>query len=149
MTIVYDGACAFCIRCARWIAEQRPALPLRLVPSQDPAAAAALGHLPGYGRDLLVVADTGQVWAGPDAFIVAMWCLAAYRGAAVGLAGPTGQRAARAFFAAVSARRTTLGEWLDGHDTPVGDGPCHDGTCAGPGDGSCGGGPGRPAMLGP
>ncbi|MGI9017070.1 MAG: hypothetical protein ACR2HR_08205 [Euzebya sp.] len=54
------------------------------------------------------------MWAGPDAFIVAMWCLASYRHLAIGLSGPLAHRSARAFFHTISANRSTLGEWLDG-----------------------------------
>ncbi|CAN5310575.1 hypothetical protein BH23ACT9_BH23ACT9_07390 [soil metagenome] len=108
MTIVYDGNCPFCLRCADWLRQQRPALTLAVVPSDDPQARATLGMLPGYGDELLVVADDGRVWAGPDAFIVAMWCLDAYRHLALGLNGPLANRAARSFFQAVSANRGRL-----------------------------------------
>lgn len=109
MTIIYDGDCPFCIRCAQWLLDQRPALPLAVVASTDPTVRAAYGHLPGFGAELMVIADTGPVWTGPDAFIVAMWCLASYRHLSLGLSGPTAQRMARSFFQAVSASRGKLG----------------------------------------
>ncbi|MEE8602073.1 DCC1-like thiol-disulfide oxidoreductase family protein [Euzebya tangerina] len=110
MTIVFDAGCSFCRRCAGWLADQEAAIPTLLTASADPEIAARYGHLPEFGDELMVVADTGQIWAGPDAFIVVMWCLARYRSTAMRLTGPVGQAAARRFFHAVSANR----EWLSG-----------------------------------
>jgi predicted DCC family thiol-disulfide oxidoreductase YuxK len=114
MAIVYDGTCNFCIRCAAWISRQQPAIALTLLPSTDPCVRAAYGRIEGFGQELMVVADNGQVWSGPDAFIVAMWCLAAFRHLACNLSGPLAHRSARAFFHSVSQNRSTLGQWLDG-----------------------------------
>lgn len=123
MTIVYDAGCPFCVRCADWLLRQRPAVALQVVPSDDPDVRAVYGHLPGFGTELFVAADSGQVWAGPDAFIAAMWCLARYRGLALELSGPAGHGIARKFFQSVSENRGRLGRalWLD---------DCEDGQCA-------------------
>lgn len=123
MTIVYDGHCPFCVRCAEWLLAQRPALRLTVVSRTDPTVHATYGHLPGFGAEMMVIADTGQVWTGPDAFIVAMWCLTSYRHLSLGLSGPTAHHMARSFFRAVSANRGKLGGAL-GLET-CGEGTCH------------------------
>lgn len=126
MTIVFDADCPFCIRCGDWLVAQRPAIALSVVPSSDPGVIGAYGRLPGFGEELLVIADTGQLWVGPDAFLAAMWCLDRYRHLALGLSGPAAHGMARAFFQKVSAKRGRIGsamglECEDGRcDTPVG-----------------------------
>ncbi|HUG85762.1 MAG TPA: hypothetical protein VMM13_14450, partial [Euzebya sp.] len=105
-----------------WLLAQRPAIPLAVVPTTDPGVVVTFGHLPGFGVELVVVADTGQAWTGPDAFIIAMWCLASYRHLSLGLTGAMGHTVARSFFRALSANRGKLGGALGLEH-------CEGGTC--------------------
>lgn len=105
MAIIYDDTCPFCVGCATWLARQPTLLPVRLLPATAPATIEQHGHRPGYGAELLVVADDGRTWVGPAAFVATLWCLATYRGLSTHLTGP----AARAFFTRLSGARGTLG----------------------------------------
>lgn len=128
MTIVFDDRCVFCRRCAQWLVDQRAAIPTSVVPSSSIECTRRYGAVEGYGEEFLVIGDTGQVWTGPDAFIVALWCLAGYRTTAMRLSGPVGRQTARALFRRVTNNRHLLGH-RSGPDNPEdGRGPCTTGA---------------------
>lgn len=118
VAIVHDDACPFCVRCADWLAAQDTALPVELWAASDPEARRRWGRLPGYGSELVVVADDGRAWVGPDAFLVALWSLRRYRQLSATLTGPL----ARAMFRSLSSNRGRLGALLGLED-------CGEGAC--------------------
>lgn len=118
LTVVYDGTCAFCRWCRDWLAAEPVHVPVTLRPADDPVMRTRYGHLPGYGDELFVADHAGDVWIGPDAFVMALWATRRYRTMAGHLTGP----AARRLLRGLSSRRHRLSRLI---------GPtCDDGTCA-------------------
>jgi hypothetical protein len=60
------------------------------------------------GDDLVVIADTGEMWSGDSAWLIVLWALADYRHWSYRLASPLLLPTARAAFAKLSAYRGTL-----------------------------------------
>jgi predicted DCC family thiol-disulfide oxidoreductase YuxK len=59
------------------------------VPAARPDIAAAHGDKPGYGDNIMVIADDGRFWAGPpDAYLVVMWAVRGLRAASYLLSLP-------------------------------------------------------------
>lgn len=117
LTVAYDADCELCRRCRDWLARQPTFLPVRLVPADDPA-------LPRLPRgELVVLADTGEAWAGPQAFLMCLWATREYRSWSYRLSGPAFAPLARRFFTSLSERRGTLSGLLFGPD-------CADGACS-------------------
>lgn len=79
LTVLYDGACAVCIRCAAYLERSEQLVPLTLVDARTPAARARFGHIPWLGRELVCVDPLQRVWAGPAAFLITFYALARYR----------------------------------------------------------------------
>lgn len=68
-TVVYDGDCAFCRRCVRWLARWDRAARLAFVPFQDERALATLPPIPpaALTEAMHLVAPDGSVRAGAAA----------------------------------------------------------------------------------
>jgi len=107
LTVFYDADCAFCCRCRDWLEGQETHCEVRLVAANGPAATADLAGLP-LGAELVVVADTGDVWIGPKAFVMCLWATTAHRAWSQRLDGPALGPLARRFFQAVSSNRDTI-----------------------------------------
>ena len=112
--VLFDGECALCHRCRRWLERQPAYVELRFVPLRSPVAAY---RFPGNERfhpeeQLLAVTDTGEVYQGPHAWIMCLWALREYRAWAQRLASPTLLPWARRVCELVSENRLTLSAWL-------------------------------------
>jgi predicted DCC family thiol-disulfide oxidoreductase YuxK len=125
LTVIYDAECALCVRARSWLERQARFVELGFVAVHSAEAARRFSALPIGGQDLVVVADDGQVWIGPSAFIMCLWALRGYRAWALRLAHPLLMPVARRFFHLLSARRLALARWL-GHDV------CAHGACGAP-----------------
>jgi predicted DCC family thiol-disulfide oxidoreductase YuxK len=112
LTILYDAACPICLRCRDWLATQHAFVELELLAASSPEAARRYGEVPWLGAELVVVSDDGEVWAGPAAFIVALWALEDYREWAYRLSGDSFSKMAERFFVALSHRRKWIAGWL-------------------------------------
>jgi predicted DCC family thiol-disulfide oxidoreductase YuxK len=106
ITIVFDDACGLCTRVKDWIAQQTPLVGLQFAVSGAPQTRAMFPTLPA--GELAVVADTGEVWLGDNAWIVCLWALRDYRGLSVKLTGPLLSTMAREAFSLVSRNRAAL-----------------------------------------
>jgi predicted DCC family thiol-disulfide oxidoreductase YuxK len=93
LTLHYDARCGLCTALCGWIARQPQLVPLACVPKDDAA------------EDLEVVADTGEVWSGDDAWLIVLWALTEYRHWSYRLASPALKPTARAMFATLSKYR--------------------------------------------
>jgi predicted DCC family thiol-disulfide oxidoreductase YuxK len=122
LTVLYDPGCALCQRCRSWMLRQESYLPLSFVPCTEGEARARYGDIPWLGDELVVVSDSGEVWAGPAAFLTCLWALVAWREWSYRLAGPAFAPLAERFFHALSSRRRSLARFFD-HE-------CRDGSCA-------------------
>lgn len=111
LTVLYDAACGLCSRTRTWLLEQPRFLELELL---DAASAEARERFPGLAagaagpEELVVVADTGEVWRGGSAWIMCLYALREYREWALTLADPTLKPLATRAAEAISSHRRTL-----------------------------------------
>lgn len=118
-TVFYDDACAFCVRCHRWLRAQAALVPLSFVPMRVGKANPKLFGLwatESAVDELVVLGPHGEVYQGPNAFIVCLWALDAYRELSFRLATPGLLPFARAAFRQLSKRRQDLAYWLNARD---------------------------------
>jgi len=90
LTVLYDAGCPLCRAARGWLAGRAQLVPLDFVPA---GSAEARRRFPGLDhgatlRDVTVVADTGDVYAGDAAWLACLWALAGYRALAGTLARP-------------------------------------------------------------
>lgn len=110
-TVLYDARCRVCRTAKEWLARQEQLVPLELVAAASPEARRRFPFLDHERTlsDLTVLADTGEVWYGPKAFVMCLWALRDHRALAERLSTPRMLPLARRFFAAVSTGRKLLG----------------------------------------
>ncbi len=106
LTMFYDGRCGLCCALRDWIGRQRQLVPVECEPKSDDQ------------NDLIVVADSGEVWSGDSAWLMVLWALADYRHWAYRLASPALLPTARRVFAQVSAYRGAISCQLGLAPTP-------------------------------
>jgi len=85
---------------------------MELLPCQSEEAIRRYGEVPWLGAELVVVSDEGEVWAGPAAFLVALWALVDYREWSYWLSGDSLSQVAERFFVALSHERKWVAGWL-------------------------------------
>lgn len=113
LTVVYDGDCLLCRRSVRWLERQRPAVPIKTIPSSADEAVAQHGHIADYGEDMIVAAADGRVWVGPpDAYLVVMWALPRLRPLSYLLSIRPLKRLAGRAFQLVTGNRQAIGGLL-------------------------------------
>lgn len=122
ITILYDGACPFCVRCAEWLARSPQRIALSTVDCHSEVARRRYGRIPGLGRELVAVDDAGRFWVGPAAFVMCLWALEGWSALVTWMLWGPLQPLTIALFAAVTAGRGTLARWTG---TPS----CEDGHC--------------------
>ncbi|MEV6815556.1 DCC1-like thiol-disulfide oxidoreductase family protein [Micromonospora sp. NPDC051296] len=112
LTVLYDAHCPLCRAARGWLASRTQLVPLEFLPA---GSAEARRRFPGLDheatlRDLTVVADTGEVYAGDGAWFACLWALAEHRATAERLARPHLLPLARRMVAAASAIRERVRE---------------------------------------
>jgi predicted DCC family thiol-disulfide oxidoreductase YuxK len=112
LTILFDERCAFCVRCRDWLAAQPCLVEVELLPAGSKAARERYADVPWLGEELVAVDEHGKVWAGPSAFLVALWATARYRSLSYLLARRGMSGFAERFFICVSKRRSRWSAWL-------------------------------------
>ncbi len=115
-TVFYDSDCAFCVRCRHWLRTQYALVPLKFVPMKVGMQDARLKSLWKADAELIVLGPAGEVFQGPNAFLVCLWALDAFREWSFRLSGPTLKPFARAAFAKISKNRHQFSEWLRNPD---------------------------------
>ncbi|GGP94758.1 thiol-disulfide oxidoreductase DCC family protein [Streptomyces melanogenes] len=97
LTVLYDADCPLCAFLRDWLVKQRQLVPLDLVPAGSAEARRRfprLDHATTF-EEITVVADGGQVYRGPAAWVVCLWALRQYRPMAHRLSTPAGALLAR------------------------------------------------------
>ncbi|MCP3818910.1 DUF393 domain-containing protein [Streptomyces sp. A3M-1-3] len=92
LTVLYDAQCSLCVHLRNWLLRQRQLVPLDMVPAGSDEARRRyprLNHARTL-REITVIGDRGQIYAGPAAWIVCLWALAEHRPKSHWLATPTG-----------------------------------------------------------
>ncbi|MFD9567182.1 thiol-disulfide oxidoreductase DCC family protein [Streptomyces sp. NPDC059994] len=107
LTVLYDAGCPLCAFLRGWLMKQRQLVPLDLVPAGSAGARRRfprLDHAATF-EEITVVADAGQVYRGPAAWVVCLWALREYRPMAHRFSTPAGARFARGAVIAASRYR--------------------------------------------
>lgn len=112
--VLYDAQCAMCRSFRVWLAQQRAFVPLVFIPLQEPDLE---DRFPGVGKmhpeeELVVIADSGELWRGVNAWILVLWALEEYRTWAQRLASPVLKPFARQVCRGISKNRHKLSAWL-------------------------------------
>ena len=112
--VLYDAKCELCRRVRCWLGTQAAFVPLAFVPLQS---AELEERFPGIGalepeRQILVIADTGEVWRGADGWIVCLWALREYREWSQRLASPLLRPFALRVCDMVSRNRHKFSRWF-------------------------------------
>lgn len=110
LVVTYDAECGLCTQAKEWILRQAALVGLEFLPVGSAAAVARYPRLPA--GELAVVADTGEVWLGNNAWIVCLWALRDYRDLACRLTSPLLTLMAREAFVLVSTNRLALSKLL-------------------------------------
>ena len=97
LTLFYDARCGLCSRVRQWLSEQPAYVKLEFLPYDSAEAARRLPSIQHLQADqeIVVMADTGEVWQGAGAWVLCLWALREYRGWSARLASPAMQAAAR------------------------------------------------------
>lgn len=92
LTVLYDAQCPLCVHLRNWLLRQRRLVPLDLVPAGSVEARRRYPRLDHDRnmREITVIGDRGQIYAGPAAWVVCLWALADHRAKAHWLATPAG-----------------------------------------------------------
>lgn len=111
LTVLHDPGCPLCRHLSGWLGRQRQLVPLEFVAVESDEARARFPHLDQAAacREITVVADGGQVWTGPGAFVTCLWALAEHRPLAHRLSTPAGLPLARG--AALAASKYRGARW--------------------------------------
>jgi predicted DCC family thiol-disulfide oxidoreductase YuxK len=111
LTVLYDAQCSLCVHLRQWLSRQRQLVPLDLVPAGSDEARRRYPRLDHARtlREITVIGDKGQIYAGPAAWIVCLWALAEYRPKAHWLATPAGAPFVRVTMLAAAKYREATG----------------------------------------
>lgn len=115
LTLFYDARCGLCSGLRKWLSSQPAYVHLEFVPYDSPEAAK---RLPVIGRmdadkEIVVMADTGEVWQGAGAWVMCLWALREYREWSARLASPTMQGMAKKVVHWISQNRIRLSHLLN------------------------------------
>lgn len=112
LTVLYDERCVVCRRARNWLLSEPTHVRVELLAAGSPAARSRFGAIPWRGAELVVVADTGEVWVGPAAFLTAMWATIRWRPWSYRMSGPALAPLAERFFKLISHHRKRVGALL-------------------------------------
>ncbi len=110
LTLIFDGDCILCRSSIRWLQRRQTHVPLDMVPALRPDTMAQYGHIPGYGDNMVVVANDGRSWVGPpDAYLVAMWAVRGTRALSYLLSLPVLRTITGRVISLIAANRHLIG----------------------------------------
>ena len=110
LTLFYDARCGLCSQVRQWLSGQPAYVRLEFIPYDSPEAAQ---RLPGIqhlraDQEIVILADTGEVWQGAGAWVMCLWALREYRTWSARLATPVMQGMARQVVHWISQNRIGL-----------------------------------------
>lgn len=142
LTVLYDERCGFCVRCARWLGQQRTHVRIWLLPTSSETVAKRFPGLHRATDELTVIDSDGGVYRGANAWILCLWAMVEWRAWSVRLASPTLKPVAREAFELLSTNRhhfsrllrlnrdDVLARRLRAEVDPASHPRCSDGSCA-------------------
>jgi predicted DCC family thiol-disulfide oxidoreductase YuxK len=114
LTIFYDARCGLCSNVRKWLSAQPAYVGLEFLPYDSPAAKERCPEISRLqaDREIVVMADTGDVWQGAGAWVMCLWALRDYREWSARFSGPTMQAVARKIVHLISANRLSISRLL-------------------------------------
>jgi predicted DCC family thiol-disulfide oxidoreductase YuxK len=112
--VLYDAECALCQGCRRWLERQPAYVELRFIPFQAPEVPCRFPGIEKWNpsEELLVISDEGDVYRGPNAWIMCLYALRDYREWSQRLAAPMWLPWARRICELVSQNRLSISRLL-------------------------------------
>lgn len=135
LTIFYDLRCGLCCQVKAWMMRQRAYVKLNFLPYDSPMALNVLPELPGLdpAGQIVVYADTGEVYQGAEAWITCLWALRDWRGWAKRFSRPEWRPLAHKLCGLISGNRLKISKVLrltpDRAAAMDAAQPCAEGTC--------------------
>ena len=110
LTIYYDPRCGLCAGFRRWLESRALWVPVEFIGFDTGEAARRFPGLMDLGadREVVVQADDGTWWQGPDAWLVCLWATKEYRLWSHRLATPLFRPWLRAVVHGISSNRLRL-----------------------------------------
>ncbi|MEM0897987.1 MAG: DUF393 domain-containing protein [Verrucomicrobiota bacterium] len=133
LRVFYDAECGLCRACRDWMKDQAKFVEVLFTPYQSGNAERLCPglHTLHPDRQIIVLADSGEIYQGGAAWVMCLWALRDYRELASRLATPAFLPLAKKACALVSRNRLRLSGWLGLKklaDATMPD--CEDGNCA-------------------
>jgi predicted DCC family thiol-disulfide oxidoreductase YuxK len=115
LTLFYDARCGLCSGLRKWLTDQPAYVHLEFIPYDSAEAKRRLPVINELDADkeIVVMADTGEVWQGATAWVMCLWALREYREWSVRLASPTMQGMAKKVVHWISQHRIRLSRLLN------------------------------------
>jgi predicted DCC family thiol-disulfide oxidoreductase YuxK len=114
LSVLFDSECGLCRRCRDWLSRQPAFIPMVFIPLQSPDLEKKFPGITALhpNEQLLVISDSGEVYRGGSAWILCLWALREYRGAALRLATPQFRPLARLLCEHLSRHRSRISDFL-------------------------------------
>ena len=136
LTIFHDPSCGLCRRFRQWLESQTLWLKVEFVGYDAPEAARRfpdIGEM-GADREIVVLADDGKWWQGPEAWLICLWATREHRVFSHQLAAPRFRPWLRRIVHAVSFNRVRISALLGLRSERELEGrlpqpDCHEGSC--------------------
>lgn len=139
--VLYDHTCGLCCSAAHRLAAEPAYLKLFFLPLASMQAQERFGTAigPPPHNQVIVIADTGEIYRGTSAWLMVLYALRRYRGLSISLSRPGWRPLVERAIQIISRRRATLSELLGcTPDADVLTTARGAGAMAGCVDGSCG-----------
>jgi predicted DCC family thiol-disulfide oxidoreductase YuxK len=140
IAVFYDQDCSLCRACRGWLQAQDKYFPVEFMPYQSRRARELCPQLEGLNpdREIVVMADNGQIYQGGSAWIMCLYALRRYRELSFKLAHPMLLPLAKKMCHVVSGHRMRLSKFFPGASREQiarelieaeGDAKCENGRC--------------------
>ena len=114
LTIFHDSGCGLCRNFRQWLESRALWLPVEFIPFDTREAKRRFHRIDEVGadREIVVLADDGQWWQGPDAWLVCLWATREHRLLSHRLATPLFRPWLRRIVHAISSNRVRISTLL-------------------------------------
>jgi predicted DCC family thiol-disulfide oxidoreductase YuxK len=114
LTVLYDAECALCQQCRAFLLREPAYILLEFVPLQTPDLASRFPGIEALHpeREIIVIADTGEIWQGGHAWITCLYALKNYREWSYRLASPALLPLAKRIVTGISSNRHFLSQFF-------------------------------------
>jgi predicted DCC family thiol-disulfide oxidoreductase YuxK len=108
--VLYDSSCGLCVRCARWLNDEPAYIEVEPIAAGSHKARTMFPalHASATPDELVVVADSGEVYRDLSAWLMCLYALKRYRSWSIRLSRPGWQGLARRAVKFLSESRDTV-----------------------------------------